>query len=54
MTTNNPLRALPSVDTRLQSQGAGALIARYGRGMTLDVLRTTLDEARPSRPVRDR
>ncbi|MDX2139605.1 MAG: L-seryl-tRNA(Sec) selenium transferase [Chloroflexota bacterium] len=42
----NLLRALPAIDTLLQSEGTAALIARYGRGMTLDALRATLDEVR--------
>ncbi len=40
------LQTLPSVEQLLQSQRAGDLIARYGRPLTLDALRSTLDEVR--------
>ena len=40
------LQTLPSVEQLLQSQRAGDLIAHYGRPLTLDALRSTLDEVR--------
>ena len=39
----NSLRDLPSVETLLQS--SGKLIDAYGRPLTLDALRSTLDES---------
>jgi L-seryl-tRNA(Ser) seleniumtransferase len=40
------LQTLPSVEQLLQTQRAGDLIAQYGRPLTLDALRSTLDEVR--------
>lgn len=40
------LQTLPSVEQLLQTQHAGDLIAHYGRPLTLDALRSTLDEVR--------
>ena len=40
------LRDLPSVEQLLQNVNAAALIKAYGRPMTLDAIRVTLDEAR--------
>ncbi len=40
------LRALPSVDQLLQTQAAAELVAAYGRPLTLQAIRTTLDEIR--------
>jgi L-seryl-tRNA(Ser) seleniumtransferase len=40
------LQTLPSVEQLLQMQRAGDLIAHYGRPLTLDALRSTLDEVR--------
>jgi L-seryl-tRNA(Ser) seleniumtransferase len=40
------LQTLPSVEQLLQAQRAGDLIAQYGRPLTLDALRSTLDEVR--------
>jgi len=40
------LRALPSVDKLLKTHSAAELIASYGRPLTLDALRVTLDEIR--------
>lgn len=40
------LRNLPSVEQLLQTQTAAELIAAYGRPMTLDALRATLDDIR--------
>jgi L-seryl-tRNA(Ser) seleniumtransferase len=44
--TVNPLRALPSVDALLRTDGAGELIQRHGRPAAVAALRTVLDEAR--------
>jgi L-seryl-tRNA(Ser) seleniumtransferase len=38
--------ALPGVDAILRSESAGALLARYGRALVLDVVRATLAERR--------
>jgi L-seryl-tRNA(Ser) seleniumtransferase len=40
------LRNLPSVEQLLQTQTAAELIARFGRPLTLTVIRSTLDEVR--------
>ncbi|HUI89879.1 MAG TPA: L-seryl-tRNA(Sec) selenium transferase [Anaerolineales bacterium] len=40
------LQTLPSVEQLLQTPGATNLIARYGRPLTLEALRSTLDEVR--------
>lgn len=40
------LRNLPSVEGLLQTETAAHLIARFGRPLTLDALRVTLDETR--------
>jgi L-seryl-tRNA(Ser) seleniumtransferase len=40
------LRALPAVDALLASAGGAALIERYGRGLTTEVLRAVLDQTR--------
>lgn len=40
------LRDLPSVEQILQTQAAADLIALFGRPLTLDALRATLDEVR--------
>ena len=40
------LRSLPSIDKLLQTHTAAELIAKYGRPLTLDALRATLDEVR--------
>lgn len=40
------LRNLPSIETLLQTETAAELIARFGRPLTLDALRQTLDEIR--------
>lgn len=40
------LRALPSVEQLLQTSLAGALIASYGRPLTLQAIRTMMDEIR--------
>lgn len=42
----NPLRNLPSVEHLLQTESSTELIRLYGRTLTLDALRTTLDEYR--------
>ena len=39
---------LPAVDRVLRSEGAGELIARYGRPLVLDAVRTALAERRLS------
>ncbi len=46
MIEQNPLRALPSVDKILNGQAGNALVERYGRGPTVEMLRTVLDEVR--------
>ena len=40
------LQTLPSIEQLLQTPRAADLIARYGRPLTLDALRSTLDETR--------
>ncbi len=45
MTTTH-LRNLPSVDQLLQTEVCARLISQYGRPLTLDALRTVLDEIR--------
>ena len=40
------LRSLPSVEQLLQMQQAGELIAAYGRPLTINAIRTSLDEIR--------
>lgn len=42
----NDLRALPSVDQLLQTRMAAELIAQYGRSLTLQAIRSVLDELR--------
>ncbi|MCJ7432257.1 MAG: L-seryl-tRNA(Sec) selenium transferase [Anaerolineales bacterium] len=42
----NQLSNLPSVEQLLQTQTAAELIAAYGRPLTLDAIRASLDEAR--------
>lgn len=42
--TDNPLRALPAIDTLLHD--AAALVERYGRPAVVTALRTTLDQTR--------
>jgi len=42
----NSLRSLPSVDQLLQTKPATDLIAAFGRPLTLQAIRTTLDEIR--------
>ena len=42
----NDLRALPSVDQLMQTRQAAELVAVYGRPLTLEAIRTTLDELR--------
>jgi L-seryl-tRNA(Ser) seleniumtransferase len=42
----NQLNNLPSVEQLLQTQTAAELIAAYGRPLTLDAIRVSLDEAR--------
>ena len=44
--TNNPLRALPSVDTLIHTDTGVTLATRYGRGATLDAIRVVLAESR--------
>ena len=46
LTRMTNLQTLPSIEQLLQSQRAGDLIAHYGRPLTLDALRSTLDEVR--------
>lgn len=43
---DNPLRALPAVDTLLQSPGGVTLIAKYGRAATVEAIRAALDATR--------
>lgn len=47
------LRALPSVDKILRNEAATALVDRYGRPLTLDAIRLTLEEARASLKAED-
>jgi L-seryl-tRNA(Ser) seleniumtransferase len=42
------LRSLPSVDHLLQSASASPLISKYGRSLTLQAIRITLEETRES------
>lgn len=42
----NPLSALPSVDALLRNRETALLIARFGRPLTLEALRTTLESLR--------
>lgn len=44
----NDLRLLPSVDSLLQSQAGTDFIASYGRPLTLNAIRVTLEEVRRS------
>ncbi|MDH3944358.1 MAG: L-seryl-tRNA(Sec) selenium transferase, partial [Anaerolineae bacterium] len=44
--TEQDLRAIPSVDKLLGARTAGELIAEYGRPLTLDAVRATLDALR--------
>ena len=44
----NNLQTLPSIEQILQTRRAADLIAAYGRPLTLDALRSVLDEARAS------
>lgn len=43
------LHKLPSVDTLLNTQGAAELISEYGRPLTLEALRASLDEIRSNK-----
>lgn len=43
---NNALRSLPAVDTLLNSETGAAFVERYGRGATLNAIRSTLDQLR--------
>ncbi len=45
-TSNDRLRALPSVDSLISSAGGAALAEQYGRAAALEALRSTLDAAR--------
>lgn len=44
--TNNPFRALPSVDSLINSHTGQALAARYGRDAALDAVRAVLEQSR--------
>jgi L-seryl-tRNA(Ser) seleniumtransferase len=44
------LRSLPSVDQILQTSAASSWIAEYGRGLTVDAIRTALDNVRANYP----
>jgi L-seryl-tRNA(Ser) seleniumtransferase len=46
MTVQDELRLLPSVDRLLQAPGAQALIDTHGRDLTVEAIRTALDDAR--------
>ncbi|MFN8374752.1 MAG: L-seryl-tRNA(Sec) selenium transferase [Anaerolineae bacterium] len=46
MVEQNPMRSLPSVDRVLSGKAGAAMVARYGRGPAVDMLRTVLDEVR--------
>ena len=46
------LRGLPSVEQLLQTPAAADLVADFGRPLTLDAIRSTLDEIRASRSSR--
>lgn len=46
MNANEALRALPAVDSLLNTDAAAELIAQYGRQATTDALRDTLDSIR--------
>lgn len=46
MTGKSALRSLPSVDRLLQTEIGAGLIQMYGRALTVDALRETLEEAR--------
>ena len=46
MGSENPLRALPSVDSLLASDAVGSLIERHGRDLVVSAARTTLSRAR--------
>ena len=46
MTNQSELRKLPSVDKLLQADAIAGLVERHGHDLTLEALRTTLDEAR--------
>ena len=48
-----PLRALPSVDQLLRTTEASSWIGTYGRPLTVEALRTVLDEARLSYPAQE-
>jgi L-seryl-tRNA(Ser) seleniumtransferase len=45
-TPTNPLRALPAVDTLVNSETGASLVAQYGRETVLDAIRTVLDTTR--------
>src|SRR5690349_11823510 len=45
-TTNSRLRALPAVDTLVNSGEGAALAVEFGRRATVEALRAALDEAR--------
>ena len=49
----NKLRGLPSVDQLLGTPEASGWISAYGRPLTLDALRATLDETRRDFPARE-
>jgi L-seryl-tRNA(Ser) seleniumtransferase len=46
MDVQDELRKLPSVDALLQAAAVQALIQSYGRGLTVDAVRSVLEEAR--------
>lgn len=45
-TPTNPLRALPAVDTLLNTETGASLVARYGREPVLDAIRNVLETTR--------
>ena len=47
------LRSLPSVDKLLSTKTSAELIAKFGRTLVLDALRTTLDEIRTKHSAKD-
>ncbi|NDJ53141.1 MAG: L-seryl-tRNA(Sec) selenium transferase [Chloroflexi bacterium] len=44
--SDNPFRNLPSIDKLLQADSSQSLVAQYGRPLTLDALRSVLDDTR--------
>src|SRR5687768_11294083 len=44
--SDNPLRSLPSVERLLNHLSASLLVTQYGRTLTVEALRSALDEAR--------